>query len=84
MQRKNNGNDLSNSLLSPAFVVAAFMVGVLLSALLFALRGTIATVITSSAALPAACVVGALVVRAVEFVATMAARSLNVQRNGTA
>lgn len=84
MQRTNNSNDVSTRSLSPAFVVMAFLAGVLVSAVLFALRGTIATVITSSAALPVACVLGALVVRAVESLATMAARSIDVQRKGTA
>ncbi|MFO0562939.1 MAG: hypothetical protein U0269_33270 [Polyangiales bacterium] len=84
MQRTNNSNAASTASLSPAFVVMAFLAGVILSAVLFALRGTIATVITSSAALPVACVLGAFVVRAVESLAAMAARSAGVQRKGTA
>lgn len=84
MQRTNNHATVSNSSLSPAFVVVAFFAGIVVSALLFALRSSIASVVSSSAALPVACVLGALVVRAVESLATAAARSLSAQRKGTA
>jgi hypothetical protein len=82
MQRTNDIATASNSKLSPAFVLVAFFAGVVLSALCFALRGSIAAVASSSAAIPLACVAGAMVVRAIEsMVSAVAPRA---QRSGTA
>lgn len=90
MQRTNDANTiatLSNSKLSPAFIVAAFVGGVLLSALCFALRHALASLMSSSVALPAACVLGAVAVRAIEtFVSSLvrASAASKAQRNETA
>ncbi len=72
MQHATATAALSNSKLSPAFVLVAFFTGVIVSALCFAFRGSIASIASSSAALPAACVFGAMVVRAIESVVSSA------------
>lgn len=71
--------------LSTSAVLVAFVAGVIVAALVFVMRASIAALVESSAFIPVACVLGALSVRAIEsLVGTLVRGHKLAQRSGTA